>query len=250
MNKDTEMRRSVQKFHRGDDSLRNEMNSYVVALNTLPASRVLAQPVRETQSRTVHNMMDEYTISGRNIPERTSVNTIDFLNVLNALAVSIIYKDNPNLPTGFERLERRAKVFTTTGELSLVTFDMDHLSYNNYRYSHLHGSLICGKFERILEEAADQFNGICAAMGEENLLALPYNLEDTHVIATSIADTLSQTPFNFGAEDFHQGVTAGISSLSHVRPQSLYRLIELSGAALVHGKKNGRGVATIFADKK
>ena len=45
-----------------------------------------------------------------------------------------------NLPSHFVNFQNR---FRLSGELSLITLDMDDLTRTNEEYSHLHGSVIC-----------------------------------------------------------------------------------------------------------
>ena len=103
--------------------------------------------------------------------------------------------------------------------------------------------------ESTISELIEDYGGLLSSMGEENIVALPLNLEDSHLIANMLLDRFISTPFDFGKGEFYQGVSLGTSTLKYCYPKTFRRLIELASGALVYSKKHGKGRVSIFGDK-
>lgn len=178
---------------------------------------------------------------------RISLNVAQFISVVSSLTEGCDIKHPENdLPEHFSHFQN---AFNRTGELSLIGFDMDNLTATNSQYTHLHGSIICSMFEKSALEIVEPNIGLFAAMGEENIAALPIKMEDAYVVANTIINQFTAIPFDFGAGEFHQGVSAGVASLSHSDPHTFRHIMELQSGALVYSKRTGKGRATMFGDK-
>lgn len=230
-----------------NEDLRANPERFLMSSDQLPVPTIIAPDQGFIPVHTFFTIMERERNSLHIPVSRHSLNVAQFVAVVSALTEGVeLKRQETELPRHFLNFQELHK---QRRELSLVTFDMDDLTSTNTMYTHLHGSIICSTLERTIIEIIEKYGGLLASMGEENMVALPDNLENANIIAQLILREFTSIPFDFGAGEFHQGVSAGVASLSHSKPPTFRRLMELTGGALVYSKKNGKGFATIFGDQ-
>lgn len=230
-----------------NEDLRTNPEHFLISSDQLPAPTIVIPDQGFIPVHTFFTIMEKERNSLHIPVSRHSVNVAQFVASVSALTEGVeLKRQETELPEHFLNFQELHK---QRGELSLITFDMDDLTSTNTIYTHLHGSIICSILERTILEIIEKYGGLLASMGEENIVALPDNLENANIIAQLTLREFTSIPFDFGADEFHQGVSAGVASLSHSKPPTFRRLMELTGGALVYSKKNGKGFATIFVDQ-
>lgn len=239
--------RSISRRIYVNEDLRTNPERFLITSDQLPTPTISMSDKGSIPVHTFFTIMEKERNSLHIPVSRHSLNVAQFVAVVSGLTEGVeLKRPEIELPEHFRNFQ---ELYKQKGELSLITFDMDDLTSTNTEYTHLHGSIICSTLERTILEIVENYGGLIAAMGEENMAALPDSLENGSVIATAILKKFISIPFDFGAGEFHQGVSAGVASLSYSKPQTFRRLMELTGGALVYSKKNGKGFVTIFGDR-
>jgi len=218
-----------------NEGLRANPERFLISLDQLPEPTIIIPDQEYIPVHTFSTIIERERNSLHIPVSRHSINVAQFVAVVSSLTERIELKnDKTELPEHFRNFQ---DLYKQREELSLIAFDMDDLTSTNTKYTHLHGSIICSTLERTILEIIEKYGGLLASMGEENIAAVPDSLENTSVISALILKIFTSIPFDFGAGEFHQGISAGVASLKHSKPQTFPRLMELTGGALVYSKK-------------
>lgn len=230
-----------------NQDLRLNPEKFLITLDHLPSPTLTLPQEKSELLHTFHSIIERERNSLHIPASRHSMNVAQFIAMVSTVVEGIDLKQpSIELVNHFNNFQR---LFRQTQELSLIAFDMDNLTSTNKQYTHLHGSLVCSMLEKTILETIEPVGGLLSSMGEENIVSLPYSLEDSFLAANIILQRFSSISFDFGAGEFHQGVSIGVASIKQSDPKTFRRLMELSGGALVYSKKHGKGIVTVFGDK-
>ena len=136
------------------------------------------------------------------------------------------------------------------GEVSLLTFDIDHFKHINDRYGHAAGDAVLIEFVRRIQNSLPREYDWCARLGgEEFAVVLPQtNLAGGGVVAEKIRRALAAVPIATIAGGIEVTVSVGVTGISVFADRetaTVEQILRRADDCLYSSKRHGRDRVTI-----
>ena len=143
---------------------------------------------------------------------------------------------------------KRARRFG--GEISLLTFDIDHFKHINDRYGHAAGDAVLIEFVRRIQNSLPREFDWCARLGgEEFAVVLPQTtLAGAGVVAEKVRRALAAVPIATIAGNIEATVSVGVTGISVFADRetaTVEQILRRADDCLYSSKRHGRDRVTI-----